>query len=93
MICARNVPASIELNTIDGKQSADAKVNTLDNATIQGQRMTTRDFWLSEHGIYLFLCFWTSILIFGKDLLNSHMFDICSLGATPSLQSIRSFFL
>lgn len=83
----------MELNTIDGKLSADSKVNTLDTATIQGQQMTTRDFWLSEHGIYLFLCFWTSILIIGKDSLDSHMFDLCSLGATPSLQSIQLFFL
>ncbi|CAF4986085.1 unnamed protein product, partial [Rotaria socialis] len=35
-------------------------------------RMTRKEFWISEHGIYLFLCFWTSILI---------------IGATPSIQS------
>ena len=66
-IYVRNTSPSIELNTTHGKLSADSKVNPLDNATINGQRMTTREFWLSEHGIYLFLCLWISILIIGKE--------------------------
>lgn len=60
-----------------------------------GCQMTRREFWISEHGIHLFLCLWTSFLIIGKNniLSISHIsFNVIYLGATPSIQSIFNIF-
>ncbi|CAF1392465.1 unnamed protein product [Adineta steineri] len=62
----------VELSTIDDKVSTNLEVNTFPNIISDEYSMTMKEFWISKHGIYLFLCFWTSILI---------------IGASPSLQS------
>lgn len=41
------------------------------NIIVSEPQMTTKEFWLSKHGIYLFLCFWTSILIIGETSIES----------------------
>lgn len=54
----RNDSPVVELSVVDKTK--------LDDEIEQECLMTNREFWLSKHGIYLFLCFWTSILIIGK---------------------------
>jgi hypothetical protein len=99
LIYFRNKPPVIELSRIDENPTANLEVNSLNEATMNDCRMTIREFWLSEHGIYLFLCFWTSILIIGKTHLifsRFYLFKLFHLGASPSLQSkvyILSSFL
>ncbi len=56
----------IELSTIDDNVRASLEIDKFDDTIVNECRMTIREFWLSKHGIYLFLCFWTSILIIGK---------------------------
>ena len=56
----------VELSTIEKKPSATLEVDRFNEVIVDECRMTIKEFWLSEHGIYLFLCFWTSILIIGK---------------------------
>ena len=88
LIYFRNRSPVIELSTVDRKPTVEAEVDSLHEATLHGSRMTTREFWLSEHGIYLFLCFWTSVLIIGKTQpIFSLLYLFIHLGATPSLQS------
>ncbi|UJR35309.1 hypothetical protein I4U23_028071 [Adineta vaga] len=67
----KNVPV-LELSTIEKKTSANVEVDKFNTTIVNDYSLTNREFWLSKHGSYLFLCFWTSILI---------------IGASPSLQS------
>ncbi|CAF0723018.1 unnamed protein product [Rotaria sordida] len=65
----------IELSTIE-KTDINLDIIEHRDALETECKMTRKEFWLSEHGIYLFLCFWTSILI---------------IGATPSIQSFSLY--
>ncbi|CAF4861715.1 unnamed protein product, partial [Rotaria sp. Silwood1] len=65
----------VELSTVE-KTNIDLDINENKDAMEIECQMTRKEFWFSEHGIYLFLCFWTSILI---------------IGATPSIQSFSLY--
>ncbi|CAF0877631.1 unnamed protein product [Rotaria sp. Silwood1] len=65
----------VELSTVE-KTNIDLDIIENIDAMETECQMTRDEFWFSEHGIYLFLCFWTSILI---------------IGATPSIQSFSLY--
>ncbi|CAF3318794.1 unnamed protein product [Rotaria socialis] len=67
----KNDSPVVELSTVE-KTATNLEPVELKGPLESENRMTRKEFWISEHGIYLFLCFWTSILI---------------IGATPSIQS------
>jgi hypothetical protein len=66
----------VELSAIDKNANPNLEVDRLSETIADECRMTIKEFWLSEHGIYLFLCFWTSILIIGKTNLIFPLFFI-----------------
>lgn len=39
---------------------------TVESTVVDEPNLTYREFWFSEHGLHLFVCFWTSILIIGN---------------------------
>lgn len=59
-----------------GRRKDLTDVQKSNNFLVDDPQMSTKEFWWSKHGIYLFLCFWTSLLI---------------IGATPSLQSFSLY--
>ena len=76
----RNVVPVVEMVQVQDQRN---ELQSTDHMLLGESRMTTREFWFSQHGLHLFLCFWTSILIMGRNRLS---WRSCSLYRFSSFQ-------
>ena len=55
-----------DITGIERKARRPERFDQSSDLIIERHRMTKREFWLSDHGLRMCICIWTSILIIGK---------------------------